>query len=34
LRGIDQEELNGVIQTWMRRFQETTQGMQSMPNDK
>jgi hypothetical protein len=26
LRGIDQEELNGIFQAWMRRVQEVSQG--------
>jgi hypothetical protein len=26
LRGIDQEDLNGVFQAWMRRLQEVSQG--------
>jgi hypothetical protein len=36
LRGIDQEELNGVFQTWMRRVQEVIQGkaMETTSYDK
>jgi hypothetical protein len=26
LRGIDQQELNGVFQAWVRRVQEASQG--------
>jgi hypothetical protein len=26
LRSIDQEELNGVFQAWVRRIQEVSQG--------
>jgi hypothetical protein len=36
LRNIDQEELNGVFQAWMRRVQEISQSktMEIMSDDK
>jgi hypothetical protein len=36
LRGIDQEELNGVFQAWMRRVQKVSQGkaMETTSDDK
>jgi uncharacterized protein YecT (DUF1311 family) len=36
LRDMDQEELNGIFQAWMRRLQEVSQGkaMETTSDDK